>query len=345
MLGLENTLPIQVIHSFLVHPLKGIEPRRARGTSVRQEGQLYGLLNGVYERASTDCDVEICFRPDEDGRQNNFCRTMLTDYVEHPTIAKAREIASRLESVTDRRSGLGLLFLICGFEGNTRKLLLSRFPTDEGVSADESADGLNVQYLERVFMKNKFSYKAVVYQDRSIRSGFWIGRAIDRQNSDQGTSFSSNFWIADFLSSELSITAAAGSRRLGIALRDALKHSDDPPVRRELVAAATLATGLRGQNVSISSLADRFNLSDKARAALEGELKSPAASSQRFRLDDTEFNAVVGLLSVELNNGGVMTAPSAQFDQVFTRRQVQGSPETEFKTRGTIIGEKLKRSS
>jgi hypothetical protein len=53
-----------------------------------------------------------------------------------------------------RRSGLGLLFLIRGKERNKSKLVISGFPADNGILAEEQSNSLTVQFVERIFMKN-----------------------------------------------------------------------------------------------------------------------------------------------------------------------------------------------
>ena len=36
-----------------------------------------------------------------------------------------------------------------------------------------------MELLERVFMKNKFSYKAAAYRDASLKGGCWSGLALE----------------------------------------------------------------------------------------------------------------------------------------------------------------------
>jgi hypothetical protein len=64
------------------------------------------------------------------------------------------------------------MFLIAGKEGHEHKIIISRFPTDGAIYVDDNKSALTVEFLERVFMKNKVSYKAVAYQDRSFHRGF-----------------------------------------------------------------------------------------------------------------------------------------------------------------------------
>jgi hypothetical protein len=269
---LGGTLTVHHIHTFLVHPGKGAKTLQIVGTTVSLTGGMFNLLDGIYGKSDRECDVDITFSPTSDGKQQNDCRDLITAYLGKPDLPNGRKIAERLGTQTDGRSGLGLLFLIAGKVGREHKILLSRFPTDSAIYVDESPNKLSVQFLERVFMKSKTSYKAVVYQHVSLQGGFWSGRAIDRQlNSLSGEP--SNYWISDFLQSDFTTTPAMGTRRLAIALRDAAKKSP-LPVKQELTAAGTLAGGLAGQRLSINDFGNRMGLSPDAKAALAGELSA-----------------------------------------------------------------------
>lgn len=333
-------MPVQAIHTFIVHPKKGAEPSpRINGTSVPLNGRMFELLEGIYRKSSEECDIDITFSPTADGVQQNDCRDLICGYLNRPTLTNGRAIAARLEKHTDGRSGLGLLFLISGREGRDHKIVISRFPTDNAIYVDENQRDLTVQFLERVFMKNKASYKAVLYQHASLHGGFWNGRATDKQlNSPAGEQ--STYWIVDFLSSEFTVTAAAGTRRLASALRNSARKSDIA-TKQEITAAATLAAGLAGQRLSIEEFGERFGLSEAARAAITAELKSPRLARERFQFDLAEFQALIAFKSVELNNGGMLTAPSTEFDDVF-QQEAAGPGRVRFTTEGTIVDEKLK---
>jgi hypothetical protein len=198
-----------------------------------------------------------------------------------------------------------------------------------------------VEFLERVFMKNKASYKAVVYQDTSMRGGFWTGRAVDKQLNYPGGQLS-DYWITEFLLSEFSVTPAAGTRRLAVALRDAARKAA-LPVKQELTAAATLASGLAGQKLSINTFADQFNLSQPARNAMMNELKTARAAQELFEFDMREFRNLIAYKSVELDNGALLTAEASEFDDVFQKRFVDDAKqEVEFSTQGKVVNERLK---
>lgn len=334
-------MAVQNIFTFVVHPRKGAtEVAMVNGTELKLDGKMFDLLDNIYSKSDQECDVDITFSPN-DGKQQNDCRDLICAYVSDMTLANARKIAARLESHTDGRSGIGLLFLISGKEGKDHKVVVSRFPTDNAIYVDEDPKKLTVEFLERVFMKNKSSYKAVAYQDASLRSGFWNGRAIDKQLNNPNGELS-NYWILDFLSSQLTVTAAAGTRRLAIALRNAAKNAD-LGTKQEIVAAATLASGLKGKRISIQGFYDQFSLSPKARSAISNELVSEKVAQESFQFHAGEFQSLIAFKSVELSNGGTLSAPSNDFDSIFHRHAVaNGHGKVRFVTEGKIINEKLK---
>lgn len=336
-------MPVQNIHTFLVHAGKGSEAvPKIGGAAVPLENKLFELLDNIYSAADHECDIDISFNPTEDGKQQNPCRDLIIGYLSNPTLENGRLIAERLERMTDNRSGLGLLFLIAGKEGRDHKIVIPRFPTDSAILADENRNALTVEFLERVFMKSKYSYKAVAYRGSSLRADFWTGRAIDKQINAQFAE-SSNYWIADFLNSDFSLTPAAGTRRLATALRAAAKKAS-LDVRTEIVAATTLAGGLKGQRTSIDEFSERFSLSPASKEAIRGELRSPTLATERFQFDWNEFNALIGYRSVELDNGGMMTAPSSDFDKVFHQEIInKAKKEVRFSTQGKVVDEKLKK--
>jgi hypothetical protein len=126
-------VPIQHIHTYLVHPGRGIkDPNAVNGATVKLTSSMFNLLDGIYNRAEEECVLDIIFKSNN-GVQQNDCRDLVCAYVSNPTIDTGRAIAERLQVYTDRRPGLGLLFLIVGKEGRDHKIVLSRFPTDSAI--------------------------------------------------------------------------------------------------------------------------------------------------------------------------------------------------------------------
>ena len=136
-----NVLAIEHIHTYLVHPGKGEpRPQSIGGTTVRLDGsKLISLLGDIYDRSDIECDIDISFNHSTSGKQQNDCRELIIDYLNRPTLTVGRRIAKHLQGMTDRRSGIGLLFLIAGKEDGGHELLISRFPTDTAILADDDA--------------------------------------------------------------------------------------------------------------------------------------------------------------------------------------------------------------
>jgi hypothetical protein len=74
-------------------------------------------------------------------------------------------------------------------------------------------------------------------------------------------------------------------------------------------------------------------------------LPTPAVAEERFRFDFDEFNKQVGYRSLELDNGALVMAQSAEFDQVF-HQEVLNAKERQVRisTRGRIVSEKLRKA-
>ncbi|HWW87218.1 MAG TPA: hypothetical protein VNZ26_26655 [Vicinamibacterales bacterium] len=301
------------------------------------------MLDDIYDKSETECSIDISFNKAPDGTQQNDCRDLILAYAQHRRIDDGRALARRLQDVTTNRSKLGLLFLIAGDEGPHKKLVVSRFPADSGILAEQNAGELSVQFLERIFMKSAHAYKSAVYRDRMSPTAFWTGKAIDRQ-INAGADAISDYWIKEFLASDFRTTSAAGTRRLADALRTATAEATDIGVKSALVAAVQLAGGMNGQTTSIADFMQRFGLSDTVKDVIRRQVHNPSLLNERFRMDAEELARSAPLRSVELDNGGIMTAPTPKFDEVFTR-EAAGNGKQRFTTEGHVVDDKLRRRS
>ena len=340
VLGIE--LALTTIHTFLVYPRdRGNE--QAGGTSVQLEGKLFQLLDEVYQKSDNECDIDIAFNPTGGAIQDNAVRSLILSYLNNSTLANGREIATALKTVTTNRSGVGMLFLMSGLENGEHKVVVSRFPADNGILAEEAQTGLNVEFLERVFMKSQHSYKAAVFRGRSLAAGFWQGRAIDRQSGNPLLQVS-DYWVRGFLDADFRTTSAAGTRRLADAIRAASQTTRDSSVRTEIIAAATLASNLAGQQTSIDDFVQRFGLTPAAANAIRSQLRNPATAADAFIFAADDITRQIAFRSVELSSGAILTAQAAEFDVVFTKEDLGGGL-VRYSTTGEVVGERLRKVS
>lgn len=338
-------MDITTAFSFLVHPSKKDTTQpQIGGTTLPLQGNLFDMLNGVFNKAAHECNIDIAFLPQPDGKQYNVRRNDIIEILKQPTVSRVRLLAQHLQKVTTHRSGLGLLFVLIGTDATQKRIYISRFPADFGILAEENETALDVKLIERVFMRNAVSYKAVVYEGTNYDSDYWVGRAIDKQISNNSIAIS-DYWIREFLLSDFKTTSATGTRRLAIAIKDTIKNTDDIEIKEELSAAARLARSLNGQMMSMDNFGERFGLSEKTREALSTTLKDPKLSFTQFRFSSEEFGRHIRYRSLQINNGAVLTAPVDKFDDCFERKEVKGGREIEFVTRGQVINEQLRTSS
>ncbi|MFC1763626.1 hypothetical protein ACFL6U_16300 [Planctomycetota bacterium] len=330
---------INHIFSFLVHPGKGYEdPPEIGGTTVPSAGKLFQMVGDVFDRSDHECNTEIAFVPTEDGQQHNECRGEIIDLLQKPRISNARQLADRLQKATDGRSGLGLLFIVTGEQNRKSKILLARFPADFGVLAEENQKTLQVQFLERVFMKHALSYKAAIFSGTSFDVDFWDGYVVDRQLSG-----SASYWIKDFLLSDFRTTPEAGTRRLAEAMHSVVNSTSDGNVRSEILAAVRLAPNMDGQPITVEMFCERFNLSGPAREAIVRALRHDTLQHDRFQFCGNEFQRTLPFRSIELNNNGILTAPTNHFEEIFEMEKVSGSENIRFMTEGKVINDGFRK--
>ena len=168
---------------------------------------------------------------------------------------------------------------------------------------------------------------------------------MDKQINSVGEHIA-NYWIKEFLLSDLKTTSAAGSRRLALALKAAIQDVSDAQSKSEIAAAVTLIGSIAGQTITTEQFCKHFGLSQAATDAVRKAIKTPVLMSEQFKVDAGEFNQHIAFRSVKLDNGGVLTAESTKFDDVFEQEIIDGQKqEVRFITQGQIVDQRLRKES
>jgi hypothetical protein len=325
--------------SYLISPGKNLEhPPTIQGADLPSTGNLYSMLNRVFDNSDTECRIPIRFTIGSDGNQFNPVRSEILALLVDPTIDSGMILANRLRDVTTNKSGLGLMFILIGQNEGDYKVVISRFPADQGVVAEARRGTLDVQFVERIFMKNSTSYKAALYRGQSFDADFWSGHAVDKQLDRMA-----NYWIREFLESDFLTTSKEGTRIFARALRAASQSAEDIQSRQEIVALSTLIKRMANQAISVEQLIERFNLSDQAAKAIILNLPHPDIAEATFQIDADEFSKHAPFASVTLDNGGIMLAPPDKFNDCFEREAIdQDKGEYRFSTVGHIVDERIR---
>jgi hypothetical protein len=339
-------MEISSIHSFLIHPGKNLEePHEINGTAVTKTGRLFDMLKKVFDTAEEECQHDIAFVPDEEDEQRNECRDSVLSYIKGCDLPNGRLMASRLQKVTTNKSGLGLLFLMTGEKKGETKIVISRFPADSGILAEEKEKGLSVEFLERIFMKSATSYKAAVYSGRSHDKDFWKGKAVDKQ-INSADSFISDYWIRDFLRSDFLTPGEAGTRRFAIAVRDTMNRSSDTQVKEDIAALHHLVAGMPRKVTSAEDILKQFHVSGTTREQIKDQFPRAGLFGERFRFVPTEFLRHVAIKTIELDNGGLLTASTERFDRVFTQEVIDRAKAlVKFSTQGIVVDQRFKKAT
>lgn len=335
-------MALEAIYSFLTYPKRSSpEDPLAPGTHipVDDNNKLVRMLADLYTRAPKDCHVPIKFRADNDN-QKNPVRDELIALLAAPSVESAAPIALRLQKTTGGNSGMGLMFICLGTEGDITRLLLSRFPADEGVVAERKETELTVQFVEQVFLKSAHSYKAANFHANGRPDQLWDGHIVDRQ-LNHGSRSVADYWIVAFLEAEEATTPALGTKRLARTLKKALSETGDNSVKQEITAAAQLAGGIPPRrSLSIAQFCEHFHFSQATTNLVLRCIDPPRLANDKFRFDPEEFAQHLAYRQVELDNGAILTAPADRFDQIYERQKRQAG-ET-FSTTGEVVDQKLK---
>lgn len=340
-------MEIKSIKSFFVHPSKNEKsPKKITSTDVPKANDVFGVLQTVFDKSDVECVINVLFKPDEKGKQNNAFKKLLVEYAKNQTDENGMRIAEALQSVTTKKSGLGLLFIVFGEEGAKTKIVLSRFAADQGISASESKDKLNVQFVQNVFMKNAIAYKSAMFQGSAHLANITGGKAIDKQMSGHLDNIA-HYWITHFLQCALETTAATGSNRLAVRIKDAISTVDDSDVKSEIIAAASLLKNVNAQPFSGKLFCEKYSLSEDATSAIAHAFKDDSLFRESFMFDASAFQKVLSYKSIEMSNGAFISANAYSFNDVFKITQLNGanSDEVQVTTSGKIVNEKLTKAA
>lgn len=336
---------VRSVNCYLVYPGKHSKDQHdIVGSVVPKSGKVYDLLEKIFRNAENECTIGIIFNPSQEGKQQNDCRDLFEEYIAKRNLAVGRKIAQRLQESTTHTSGLGLLFIMYGESQTGWQLMLSRFPADQGILAEERSDKLSIEFVDQIFLKSASAYKAAVYSDKKGVFSTWTGKAIDKQinlSLDQ----LAQYWIGGFLNSSLATTPAEGTRRLASSLGAAIKTLSNPEEKSEIGAAATLASVFAGKTTTIKGFCEHFGMRPVVVETIRKFVKSDELFLEKFQFEVEEFRSVLPFRTVELNNGGIMTADAGKFDDVFHSEPVEGrQDEIRYVTQGKVVQERLKKA-
>ena len=333
-------MKISKIYGFIApigKDLDNIEDSEIHGNEIMPSNKLFAKLTDLFIKSKDDCDIQIRFFP-QSNKQDNAVREQVIKICNKFSIENCRPLVKSLVYLTDKKIKEGLLFFIYAKDKNDNKLLIARFPSEEGITVKNENGKYVFEVIDDVFLKNSRKYKAVYYQ--STFDNYWYGFAVDKQINDTNLKEISDYWIRDFLLSELKLNSRRGSRMLGQAIRKTITETTDDQVKEELIGSTTFLKNINAQAVSINNFFKKMNLSEKTKKEVLTKINNPNIYGITFNFDNKEFVDNCNYLVKILNNNAVIMGPVADYPNLWLE-EVAENGNIRYSTEGREIRTKV----
>jgi hypothetical protein len=102
---------------------------------------------------------------------------------------------------------------------------------------------------------------------------------------------------------------------------------------------------MKGKVVSAKNILSHFHVSDTTQEKIRTNFRPERLFDERFRFMPDELSKFIAFKTVELDNGGLLTASTNNFDSIFVREVVDSSKDrVRFSTEGTVIDQRLRKT-
>lgn len=308
------------------------------GQVIKSNTKIFNLIEEIILKSNDECDIKIKFTA-LGNNQDNDVRDEIIKIVKDFKVDTCKPLVRNLSYITDNNIKEGLLFFVLAEHNNYNRFLIARFPGETGITKKVTNGKLEFDVTDDIFLKNSRRYKAVYYDSKDQ---YWVGFAVDKQVNDRSGKIKeiSEYWIRDFLKSELSMSSKRGSKILATAIRRTITETNDDEIKKELIGVSTTIKNLNGSKLSISDTLDKLNLSNKTKDEVKIKMSDAKMNKIAFILDISEFNNSFNYLVNILDNGAVVMGPADKFDDLWLK-QDQANGNTLYSTEGSPIQEKI----
>jgi hypothetical protein len=333
-------MKINKIFGFIVpigKELENIDDSDIHGSEIAASNKLFKTLTELFNNSKNDCDIQIRFVAQK-GKQDNEVRDCIMKLCNNFTMESCKPLVKSLIYLTDKKIKEGLLFFIYAEDKSDKKLLIARFPSEEGITVQISDGKYVFEVIDDVFLKNSRKYKAVYYQ--SILDDYWSGYAVDKQINDNTLKEISDYWVKDFLQSELKLNSKRGSQMLAKAVRKTITETTDNNVKEELIGVTPLLKNINARVVSFKSFFDKMNLSEKSKKEVLSKIDTPNLYGVTFKFDSDIFAENCNYLINILDTGAVIMAPAVDYSTLW-QEEVADSGNYKYSTEGKKVKTKM----
>ena len=317
-----------------------IENLEIKGSEILPSNKLFAKLELLFNNANKECDILIRFVA-KTGKQDNEVRDHIIKICNKFTFGNCQPLVKSLARFTDNKIKEGLLFFIYAKEQTKTKLLIARFPSEEGITVKDNKGKCVFEVINDVYLKNSRKYKAVYYQ--STQDDFWTGYAVDKQINDSGVKEISDYWVKSFLQSELKLNSNRGSELLAKAVRQTITDTTDDEVKGELIGVTSLVKNINTQALTFKSFFDKMNVSPKTKTEVLARIDPPELCEISFQFNSDRFAENCTYLMKFLDTGAIAMAPAADFPTIWNEGVAENG-KVRYSTEGKNIKIKVRNS-
>lgn len=319
----------------------GISLEEIFGQDITSDTRLFELLSEIFNKAEKECDIQIRFIAQTQD-QDNDVREGIINLTNNFDIDNCRPMVRSLSYLTDNKTKEGLLFFVKAVKDDNSRTFIARFPAEVGITITQANGQKHFDVTEDIFLKNSRRYKAVYYDSKDQ---YWVGYAVDKQVNDSNGKIKeiSEYWIKDFLKSELKMNSKRGSRLLAKAIRKTITESDNETIKSELIGITSTIKNMNNRKGSIKTLLGILNLSDDTKSLVMKQIENPSLNNISFNFDIEEFEHNFNYLVNILDNGAIVIGPAKDFGDIWDKEKV-AEGVYKYSTEGHPIKEKISNS-
>lgn len=316
---------------------------KIKHTIIGESHDVYLKMLQLIASVKKECDLNIIFTSTGEN-QNNETRNMIINIIREKTVSSGIPLVAWLSKNTDNKSKSGLVFILLGKNNNSDFFILARFPAEEGIVINDKRNGIKVQVLDEVFLKNSHRYKMAYFEGISLKGDFWKGLAVDKQINESaiGVREVSEYWIKDFLKCDLEMTSKRGSILVAKSLRSILGSKIEDTDKEKIIEAAISVKTLNGKKTTIRKMIDDLGIEKNIANKIIDQLPNREVADKVFHFDVSYFTGIFNLRVKYLNTGAVIMAPNEEFDNIFNQNYVAESGMTRYITEGFTTNEAVR---
>jgi hypothetical protein len=343
MISSSESWQLSFCAGYIVAPCKRLGPDairdRVRGATVSLDSEIASYFLPLFV-SSEGYPIDITFAP-HDGEQRNDVRTLVRSIAFNDADSRSLatlELAKRLALATDERSKTGLFIVLSGLSGESSRVLLWKFPSDESLQATFRDEGLTIRLIQDAFSKQSKYFKAAMFEGTLASTSFWKGKVEDKQ-AKQRVKEVSDFWVIAFLAARPALTDVRGTKILARALRATIREADLEE-KESLIASAIVIRSQPDRHISLAEFADNY-LSEDIRPVFLKEVGEPEVAKAIFRIHRDTLESELGVKTIVLDNLFSVRGPLERFDDVVSVEPVEEDGIVEVSLRGRITSEKV----